>query len=72
MTGAGGGGIISPRAVALSGFGGFEAAARFCTAPDELRAYFRSRRTMGEGPSLAEQREMFRDRWSALLRLIAA
>jgi putative transposase len=56
----------------MRGFGSFEAAARFCTAHDEIRDYFRSRETMGEAVSLAEQRQMYRDRWAALLRLIAS
>jgi putative transposase len=55
----------------MRGFGTFEAAARFCTAHDELRDYFRFRKTTGEIVSLAEQRRLFRDRWVALLRLIA-
>jgi hypothetical protein len=56
----------------MRGFGSFAAAARFCTAHDELRHYFRSRRTLGEAVPLAEQRQLFRDRWTTLMRLIAA
>ena len=56
----------------MRGFGSFAAAARFCTAHDELRDYFRCRRTTGEAVSLAEQRELFRDRWSGLVMLIAS
>ncbi len=56
----------------MRGFGSFAAAARFCTAHDELRDYFRARRTLGEAVSLAEQRQLFRDRWSGLLKLIAS
>ena len=56
----------------MRGFGSFEAAARFCTAHDELRDYFRPRRTMGEAISLADQRRLFRDRWVTRLKLIAA
>ena len=63
---------IKQRYYPMRGFGSFEAAARFCTAHDELRDYFRSRRRMGEGVSLADQRQMFRDRWSALMRLLAS
>ena len=63
---------IKQRYYPMRGFGSFEAAARFCTAHDELRDYFRSRRTTGEAVSLAEQRRLFRDRWSALIRLLAA
>lgn len=56
----------------LRGVGDFEAAARFCAAQDELRAYFRSRRTVGEHITLAKQRQLFRDRWAAVIWLIAA
>jgi putative transposase len=63
---------IKQRYYPMRGFGSFEAAARFCTAHDELRNYFRARRTMGEAVSLAEQRQQFRDRWAALLKLIAS
>ncbi len=44
---------------------------RFCTAHDEFRDYLRSRRTLGEAVSLAEQRQLFRDHWAALMKLIA-
>ncbi len=56
----------------MRGFGSFDAAARFCTAHDELRDYFRSPETMGEAVSLACQRQLYRARWAALLRLIAS
>ena len=55
----------------MRGFGSFEEAARFCTAQDELRDSFRSRKTTGEAVSVAEQWQLLRDRWAALLRLIA-
>ncbi|HEX2173278.1 MAG TPA: IS6 family transposase, partial [Dehalococcoidia bacterium] len=58
--------------LSMRGFGSFNAAARFCTAHDELRDYFRPRPTTGMAVSLAEQRQVFRDRWDALIRLIAA
>jgi putative transposase len=63
---------IKQRYYPMRGFGSFEAAARFCTAHDELRDYFRPRKTPGEAVSLAAQRQLFRDRWTALMRLIAA
>ena len=63
---------IKQRYYPLRGFGSFEAAARFCTAHDELRDYFRSRKTTGEAVSLADRRHAFRDRWAALLRLVAS
>ena len=56
----------------LRGVGSCAAAARFGTAHDELRDYLRPRRTMGETVPLAHQRQLFRDRWSALMQLIAA
>jgi len=52
------------------GFGTIESAARFCCAFDELRNYFRSRRTMGETVSLLEQRQAFLLRFTALQTLI--
>ena len=63
---------IKQRYYPMPGFGSFAAAARFCTAHDEVRDYFRPRRTLGEAVSLAERRRLFRDRWSALMKLIAA
>src|ERR687886_1149323 len=46
---------IKQRYYPMRGFGNFEAASRFCRAFDEQRDYFRSRRTLGEGVSLAKQ-----------------
>ena len=63
---------IKQRYYPMRGFGSFAAASRFCTAHDELRDYFRPRRTPGEVMPLAEQRRLFRDRWAALMALLAA
>ena len=63
---------VKQRYYPMRGFGTSEAAARFCTAHDELRDYFRSRKTTGETVPLAEQRQLFRARWNALMRLIAS
>ena len=63
---------IKQRYYPMRGFGSFAAAARFCTAHDELRDYLRCRRTLGEAVSLAAQRQLFRDRWAALMKLIAS
>ena len=63
---------IKQRYYPMRGFGSFEAAARFCTAHAELRDYFRPRRTMREDVGLAEKRRLFRDRWAALMALLAA
>ena len=62
---------IKQRSYPMRGFESFEAAAQFCIAHDELRDSFRPRRTLGEAVALAEQRRLFHDRWTALLRLIA-
>ena len=62
---------IKQRYYPMRGFGSFEAAARFCTAPDELSEYFRPQWTLREAVSLAERRRLLRDRWAALMRLIA-
>ena len=56
----------------MRSFGSFKAATRFCTAHDELRDSFRPRCTRGETASLVDQQQLFRDRWAALLRLLAA
>ena len=63
---------IKQRSYPMRGFGCFAADARFCTAQDELRDSFRCRQRLGGITSLAEQRRVFRDRCSALLRLIAS
>lgn len=63
---------IKQRYYPMLGFGTFEAAARFCSAFDELRNYFRSRRTMGETVSLLEQRQVFLQRLTALQTAIQA
>jgi hypothetical protein len=56
----------------MRGFGNFEAAARFCTAHDELRDYFRSQKMTGEVVSLADRRRRYRERWAALMTLMAS
>ena len=49
-----------------------EVTAWFCTPHDALRDYLWPRRTTEEVASLADPGRLFRVRWSALLRLIAA
>ena len=44
----------------------FTSAARFCTAFDELRQYFRSRATSQKTLSLPDQRRLFRQRFTDL------
>ena len=54
---------IKQRYYPMRGFGSFDAAARFCTAHDELRNHFRFRQRMNEVVSLADQRHLYQDRW---------
>jgi len=54
---------IKQRYYPMRGFGSFASAARFCSAHDELRDHFRSRRPLNESVSLADQRRLFQDRW---------
>ncbi len=63
---------IKQRYYPMRGFGTIEAAARFCCAFDELRNYFRFRRTIGETVSLLEQRQVFLQRLAALQTMIQA
>jgi len=56
----------------MRGFGSFAAAARFCTAFEEQRQYFRAVATSGERVALAERRRLFRERWAAVLTDLAA
>lgn len=56
----------------MRGFGRFDAAARFCSAFDELRHYFRPRRRMKEPPSLAQQRQHCSTRFVALMTSLMA
>jgi putative transposase len=53
----------------MRGFGNFDSAARFCSAHDELRDYFRHRTRMDEVVPLGLQRDQFRSR-SAELRVM--
>ena len=59
---------VKQRYYPMRGFGSFVSAARFCTAFDELREYFRSRSRRGQHVSLAEQRRLFAVRWRSLIR----
>jgi transposase-like protein len=56
----------------MRGFGSFVAAARFCTAHEELRAHLRPRTRCNEMVSLAAQRRLFRKRWTGVCALVAA
>ncbi len=56
----------------MRGFGSFSSAARFCSAHDELRDYFRHRTTMDEVVPLAVQREQFRARFADFQTMMLA
>ena len=58
---------IKQRYYPMLGFGSFESAARFCTAFDELRQYFRVRNRRGNHVPLGEQRRLFVERWRSLI-----
>ncbi len=60
---------IKDRYYPMRGFGNVSAAARFCTAFDELQHYFRSRSTCQKSLSLSAQRLHFRKRFENLLTL---
>ena len=57
---------IKQRYHPMRGFGSFHAASRFCTAHDELRDHFRTRRATGEVVPPAEQRRRFVERLAEL------
>jgi putative transposase len=57
---------IKQRYYPMRGFGNFVPAACFCHAFDELRQYFRPRHTERETMSLAQQRQLFRERVKTL------
>ncbi len=50
---------IKQRYYPMRGFGSFDAAARFCTAHDELRDHVRPRTRFNDAVSLAAQRRLF-------------
>ena len=54
----------------MRGFGTFQSAARFCTAHDELRDYFRYRIMLREVVPLGVQREQYRTRSAALRAML--
>jgi len=63
---------IKQRYYPMRGFGSFAAAARFCTAHDELRDHLRYRHHMNERVSLADQRRLFQERWGGVCALLQA
>ena len=58
---------VKQRSDPMLGFGRFASAARFCSAFDELRHYFRARQRRGQSVPLAEQRRIFVTRWRSLM-----
>lgn len=63
---------IKQRYYPMRGFGNFNSACRFCGAFDEQRDYFRYRTKPKETVPLAEQRQMFQERFGALKYLLMA
>ncbi len=63
---------IKQRYYPMRGFGSFEAAARFCSAHDELRNYLRYCQHLNETVSLTERRRLFQERWDGVCALLQA
>ena len=61
---------LKQRYYPMRGFGSFLSAARFCRTFDEVRQFFRFRTTIGQSVSLAQQRDLFRERLNAFTTLI--
>ena len=61
---------IKQRYYPMRGFGSVGSASRFCRAFDEVRQFFRVRTTMQQQVSLAQQREMFRQRLDTLKAMV--
>ena len=63
---------IKQRYYPLRGFGSFDAAARFCSAHDDLRNHLRYRHDLNETVSLADQRRLFAERWGEVCAVLQA
>ncbi len=63
---------VKQRYYPMRGFKTVRSAARFCSAYEEQRQYFRARRRTGERVALAEQRRLFQERWVGVLRQVRA
>ena len=61
---------IKQRYYPMRGFGSVTSASCFCCAFDEVRQFFRVRTTMKQRVSLAQQREVFRQRLEALSAMV--
>ena len=63
---------IKQRYYPMLGFKRFESASRFCTAFDELWNYLRDRPNRDKQKTLADRRQIFRTKWSALMAELSA
>jgi len=64
---------IKQRYHPMRGFGSFTSAARFCSAFEELRQYFRPVARSSEAVSLGDRRRVFQERWATIMAdLVAA
>ena len=63
---------IKQRYYPMLGFGSSASAARFCTAFDELRQYFRVRQRSGGTVPLVDKRQLFLTRWRSRIAEMAA
>jgi len=63
---------IKRRYSPLRGCGDVASAARFRTAFEEQRQYFRAATRCGEYSPLADRRRLFQDRWAAVMAELAA
>ncbi len=63
---------IKQRYYPMRGFGSFASAARFASAFEEQRQYFRAQGRSGEPLSLAVRRQRFQGRWAAIMAEMAA
>jgi putative transposase len=57
---------VKQRYYPMRGFGSFAGAARFCTAFDEVRQYFRLTPSNASASTLIQKRQAFCQRWAAL------
>ena len=63
---------VKQRYYPMRGFGRFASAARFCSAFEELRQYFRVQAGTGQGVSLGDRRRVFQARWATVMAELAA
>jgi transposase-like protein len=61
---------IKQRYYPMRSFGSFASASPFCRAFDEVRQFFRFRTTIGQSLSLAQQRDLFRQRLDTFHALV--